>query len=92
MFLILSITSIVQHFYFNDRKLSTEIINPEKTKKKPDSGGYSDGVTLLFKEARASEFIQGGDHIKILNSANKIVLDTPRIRDHARQGLANQFF
>lgn len=67
-----------------NKKLSTEIINPEKVKKKPISAGYEDGRTLLFKEAKASAFIMGDDQIKILNDCNRIILDTPRIREHPK--------
>jgi len=67
-----------------NRKVSTEILNPEKAKKKPVSEGYGDGVTMLYKEAKASDFIMGSDHIKILNDCNKIIIDTPRIQKHAR--------
>ena len=35
-----------------------EIINPEKKKKTP-AEGYESGATLLFKQAKASEFIMG---------------------------------
>merc|ERR1711973_758645 len=67
-----------------NRKVTSEIINPEKAKKKPVSEGYGDGVTMLYKEAKASDFIMGSDHIKILNDCNKIIIDTPRIQKHAR--------
>merc|ERR1711973_178583 len=67
-----------------NRKVSTEILNPEKAKKKPVSEGYGDGVTMLYKEAKASDFIMGSDHIKILNDCNKIIIDTPRIQKHTR--------
>merc|ERR1712200_273519 len=58
--------------------------NPEKANKKPSQQGYADGVTLLFKEAKASEFIMGEDPIRILNCANAISLDTPRIKNHPK--------
>lgn len=67
-----------------NRKLTTEIINPEKAKKKPTSEGYGDGVTVLYKEAKASEFIMANEYIRILNEANKIIIDSPRIREHPR--------
>jgi len=67
-----------------NKKLTTEIMNPEKAKKKPTSVGYEDGRTLLFKEAKASVFIMGDDQIKILNDCNRIILDTPRILAHPK--------
>ena len=67
-----------------NRKLTTEIINPEKAKKKAPREGYGDGATILYKEAKASDFIMGADHIQILNDCNKINIDTPRILKHPR--------
>jgi len=67
-----------------NKKLSTEIINPEKAKKKPTSEGYGDGVTVLYKEAKASDFIMTSEYIKMLNQANKIIIDSPRILEHKR--------
>ena len=67
----------------DNKKTSRELINPEK-KKKPGSEGYHDGATMLYKEAKASEFIMGSAHIEILNTCNKIVLDAPRIVKHKR--------
>merc|ERR1712203_202877 len=37
---------------------------------------------FIFKEARASEFIMGKNHVQILNECNSIVIDTPRIEKH----------
>ena len=68
----------------DERKLTHDLINPEKANKKPSQQGYADGVTLLFKEAKASEFIMGEDPIRILNCANAISLDTPRIKNHPK--------
>ena len=67
-----------------NRKVTTEIINPEKVKKKQLAEGYGDNSTMLYEEAKASEFIMGDNHIKILNTANKIDIDTPRILKHAK--------
>jgi len=67
-----------------NRKLSTEIINPEKVKKKPLAEGYGDNSTMLYQEAKASDFIMGDDHIKILNACNKIIIDAPRIQKHKK--------
>jgi len=67
-----------------NRKINMELINPEKAKKKPVHEGYDDGVTMLYKEAKASEFIMGDNHIKILNDCNKIIIDTPRIQKHEK--------
>ena len=66
-----------------DKKAGKELINPERLKK-PPSQGYGDGVTMLYKEATASDFILGNNHIQILNDCNAIRLDTERIEKHAR--------
>merc|ERR1712130_100750 len=62
-----------------------EIVNPEKKRKNRE--GYDDTATdkgFLFKEAKASEFIMGKNHVQILNECNSIVIDTPRIDKHAK--------
>lgn len=66
-----------------DKKAGRELINPER-QKKPASQGYGDGVTVLYKEAAASDFILGANHIQILNECNAIRLDAERIEKHAR--------
>ena len=67
-----------------ESKQHKEIVNPEKKKKKGHREGYEDGATMLYKEAKASDFIMGNDTIKILNESNAIVIDTPRIEKHPR--------
>eukprot|EP00088_Acartia_fossae_P040863 TRINITY_DN425_c0_g1_i10.p1 TRINITY_DN425_c0_g1~~TRINITY_DN425_c0_g1_i10.p1 ORF type:complete len:864 (-),score=336.42 TRINITY_DN425_c0_g1_i10:76-2667(-) len=67
-----------------NRRLTAEIINPEKAKKKPISEGYAEGVTLLYKEAKASEFITGDDPVRMLNASNRIVIDKPWIKNHVK--------
>ena len=67
-----------------DKQPSKDIINPEKKKKKGNREGYEDGATILYKEAKASDFIMGTETIKILNESNAIVIDTPRIEKHPR--------
>jgi len=66
------------------KKSNKELINPEKVKKKKHRTGYEDDATILYKEAKASDFIMGKDSIVILNGSNAIVLDTPRIIKHPR--------
>merc|ERR1719228_2108943 len=70
----------------SELKQHTDILNPEKKKKKAHREGYDDGATILYKEAKASEFIMGHNNetIKILNESNAIVIDTPRIEKHAK--------
>lgn len=68
----------------SETKQHKEIVNPEKKKKKGHREGYDDGATMLYKEAKASDFIMGSDTIKILNESNAIVIDTPRIEKHPR--------
>jgi len=63
-------------------KQHKDIFNPEKKKKNRE--GYEDGATILYKEAKASEFIMGKDAVKILNECNSIVIDTPRIDKHKK--------
>merc|ERR1712083_589935 len=63
-------------------KQHKDIFNPEKKKKNRE--GYEDGATVLYKEAKASEFIMGKDAVKILNECNSIVIDTPRIDKHKK--------
>jgi len=69
-----------------DKKVNTkDIVNPDKIKKNRE--GYEDDATdkgFLFKEAKASEFIMGKDHVKMLNDCNSIIIDTPRIAKHLR--------
>lgn len=69
-----------------DKKVNNnDIINPGKTKKNRE--GYEDLATdkgFLFKEAKASDFIMGKEHIKILNECNSITIDTPRISKHKK--------
>jgi len=65
-----------------EEKQHKDIFNPEKQKKNRE--GYEDGITSLFKEAKASEFIMGKNSVKILNECNSIVIDAPRIDKHAR--------
>jgi hypothetical protein len=62
-------------------------LNPEKQKKAP-AEGY-DSTSLLFKQAKASEFIMGTNPIHILNNCHEITLDEPRILKHKKttQGL-----
>ncbi len=62
-----------------DAKSNTEILNPDKKKK---AEGYPTGATLLYKKAKASEFIMGDKPIDTLNNYNEIVLDESRIRKH----------
>jgi len=79
--------SVFSDIEVENRKLTTEIINPEKAKKKPASEGYADGATdkgLLYNEVKASEFIMGNNHIQMLNQANRIVVDTPKIKKHPK--------
>jgi len=62
-----------------------EIVNPEKKRKNRE--GYDDSATdkgFIFKEAKASDFIMGKNHVQILNECNSIVIDTPRINKHAK--------
>jgi len=62
-----------------------EIVNPEKKRKNRE--GYDDTATdkgFIFKEAKASDFIMGKNHVQILNECNSIVIDTPRINKHAK--------
>ena len=54
-----------------------ELINPDKKKKAP-AEGYESGVTLLFKQAKASDFIMGDKAIHLLNNCHEIVLDEAR--------------
>lgn len=61
-----------------------ELVNPEKKKKKTPAEGYESGVTLLFKQAKASEFIMGDKAIHLLNNCHEIVLDEARIRKHPK--------
>ena len=70
----------------SELKQHTDILNPEKKKKKAHREGYDDGATMLYKEAKASDFIMGHNNetIRILNESNAIVVDTPRIEKHAR--------
>merc|ERR1719273_293928 len=67
----------------DSKKANRELVNPEKKKKAP-SEGYADGATVLYTEAKASDFIMGDNQVQILNSANQILLDTPRIVKHQR--------
>jgi len=67
-----------------EKKSKKELINPEKSKRLKNKEGYDDGATVLFKEAKASDFIMGKDAIQILNECNSIVLDTPRVLKHER--------
>lgn len=53
-------------------------------KKKKNRQGYEDGVTMLFTEAKASEFITGDNSIKILNQCNTIKIDKPWIENHKK--------
>jgi len=69
-----------------EKKVNTkDIVNPEKIKKNRD--GYEDAATdkgFLYKEAKASDFIMGKEHVKILNECNSIIIDTPRIAKHPK--------
>merc|ERR1711935_40964 len=65
-----------------EKKTNKEIVNPEKGKKSRNREGYDDGATVLFKEAKASDFIMGKEPVQILNDFNSIALDTPRIFKH----------
>jgi len=53
-------------------------------KKKRSRQGYEDGVTMLFTEAKASEFITGDNSIQILNQCNTIIIDKPWIENHKK--------
>ena len=65
-----------------EEESNKEIINPEKKKKKAPAEGYESGSMLLFKQAKASEFIMGDKAIHLLNNCYEIVLDEARIRKH----------
>ena len=67
-----------------EEKQHKDIINPEKKKNQKNREGYEDGATVLYKEAKASDFIMGKQTVQILNECNSIVLDTPRIDKHKR--------
>ena len=56
---------------------ANELLNPDKKKKAP-AEGYESGVTLLFKQAKASDFIMGDKAIHLLNNCHEIVLDEAR--------------
>jgi len=62
---------------------ANELLNPDKKKKAP-AEGYESGVTLLFKQAKASDFIMGDKAIHLLNNCHEIVLDEARIRKHPK--------
>ena len=53
--------------------LDNELVNPERKKKAP-ADGYETGATLLFKVAKASEFIMGDKPIHLLNNCYEIQL------------------
>lgn len=69
-----------------EKKVNTkDIVNPEKIKKNRE--GYEDDATdkgFLYKEAKASDFIMGKEHVKMLNECNSIIIDTPRIGKHPK--------
>jgi len=66
-----------------EEKQHKDIVNPEKKNKK-NREGYEDGITALYKEAKASDFIMGKESVQILNECNSIVIDAPRIEKHKR--------
>lgn len=61
---------------------SRKIMDPTKRKRNRD--GYEDGVTTLFKEVKASEFVTKDNAIKILNHCNAIIIDKPWIENHTK--------
>ena len=61
-----------------------ELLNPEKAKRKAPAEGYESGATLLYKKAKASEFIMDDKPIHVLNNFYEIVLDEKRIADHPK--------
>jgi len=67
-----------------DAAADRELINPEKKKRKAPAQGYETGATVLYKKAKASEFIMEDKPIHILNNYNEIHLDEPRIYKHAK--------
>lgn len=67
----------------DDAEEEREIANPEK-RRKAAAEGYEAGATLLFKKAKASEFIMQDKPIHVLNNYNEIVLDEPRIYKHKK--------
>ena len=67
----------------NIQKVSNKTVEDPRKKKKSRQG-YEDGVTMLFKEAKASEFITGDNSIKILNQCNAIKIDKPWIENHKK--------
>merc|ERR1712060_386616 len=52
--------------------------------KKSAADGYEEGATLLFKVAKASDFILGDKPIHVLNNCHEIQLDEERIRKHKK--------
>ena len=76
--------AVFSEFDDTETKQHKDLVNPEKKKKKGHREGYEDGATMLYKEAKASDFIMGQDTIRILNESNAIVIDTPRIEKHER--------
>ena len=62
--------------------IDNELVNPERKKKAP-ADGYETGATLLFKVAKASEFIMGDKPIHLLNNCYEIQLGKPISVIHA---------
>lgn len=65
-----------------DPKASIVIADPRKEGEKRHRQGYEDDVSMIFKDATASQFIIGDDAIKILNSCNSITIDKAWIQNH----------
>ena len=67
----------------NEAKEYSFLMNPEKKKKAP-AEGYEVTTGLLYKKAKASEFIVGDKPIHVLENCHEIIIDEPRIRKHPK--------
>ncbi|KAG1714277.1 pre-rRNA processing protein FTSJ3 [Nymphon striatum] len=49
------------------------LMHPEKQRKRAD--GYAEGLTMLFHQVRAIDFILGSNHIELLETASEFVMN-----------------
>lgn len=64
--------------------VSKKLADPKVESQKRQRQGYEDDVSVLYKEATATQFIIGDDAIKILNTCNSITIDKPWVQNHRK--------
>jgi len=77
-------TFVFSDVALEEESISKKIADPKVQGEKRHRQGYEDDVSMLYKEATATQFIIGDDAIKILNTCNSITIDKPWVQNHRK--------